>query len=50
MWLRMFIKMLIFVGLFAMHAILGAEPVEAAAYHSMVNPVEGELEVTSDFG
>ena len=50
MGLKMLIKMLIFVFFFSLNIMVGTGVAGAAAgYHSMMNPVEGELEVTSDF-
>ena len=46
--LRMLIKWLIILVLMVAGPISIADA--APAYHSMMNPVEGELEVTSDFG
>ncbi|SEH35611.1 TrbL/VirB6 plasmid conjugal transfer protein [Selenomonas sp. KH1T6] len=46
----MLIKWLIFAVCFSLEIAMGMGLAEAAGYHSMMNPVEGELEVTSDFG
>ena len=47
----MLIKWLIFAVCFSLEIMMGIGQAEAGAgYHSMMNPVEGELEVTSDFG
>ena len=50
MGLRMLIRMLIFVFFFSLQIMPGTAAEAAPGYHSMMNPVEGELEVTSDFG